>query len=125
MRPPIVATHRLPRRTRSFGSSTLGKTLDWITTTWFRLSIFISAVAYIVILLSSDVPTGFPIPVAFLPPVGAAAVLFWIKLVVFVCSFFPVAGPIAGFSRVLFYKMFCRLVAEPAPKLEIPLWFHR
>lgn len=36
--------------------------------------------------------------------------------------FMPVIGPIWGWGRIIFLRLFSRLVAQRAPVIEIPAW---
>ena len=60
---------------------------------------------------------------ALLTPIGALCLMLWTKLVLFFCSFMPVAGPICGFIRLAYYRAFSSVVAQPAPTFHVALWF--
>jgi hypothetical protein len=126
MRHTINSIRQLPNRSLTYGRSIPGRLLDEITKTWFRFSWLLSSIVWLLVFTpflgrSGGMSTMEGI---LLTPLAGLALLLWIKGILFLCSFMPVAGPICGFARLAYYRAFSSFVAQPAPTFQIPLWFH-
>jgi hypothetical protein len=121
--------HRLPhRRAGSFGHTAVpSRVAEWITTTWFR---FNSTLCWLVIVLAILLqpqhesaylllPMLVVSPIAAVMFCGMLQVMFWLAMLV------PGVGMVPGLIRLIYATAFSRLIVEPAPDIEMPLWTPR
>ena len=114
--------HRQPGR---FGSSRLGKSMEWTTTTWLRFNLF---VCWLVVLsmIAGGVITGRPVLSTLLfSPLAGLVMLAAIQVAGWIGAFIPGLSVVFGLFRLLYVWAFCRLIVQPAPRVHMPLWFAR
>ena len=111
------------RKLGKFASWPLGQFLEWITLTWWRFNVAMLTVLFIVSTASSPGDTQLTM-VQYLFVAPAAIVAYPIlKVVIFVLAFIPLVNIPVGFSRIFYYTIFSRFVAETAPMILMPVWF--
>jgi hypothetical protein len=113
------------RKPGSFGLSLPGQVAEWVTTTWFRFSVFLIWVPTAAAILMSSYSAIQKVGLLLVSPVAAAFYVALLRVILFALLFVPKIGPIFGWLRVLYYAAFSRLVCQPAPVITTPLWFGR
>lgn len=121
--------HKLPHRSSgSFGPSGPGLALEWITATWLRFEATLAWLALLPLIFATPWPNfGVFLGALLLSPVAAVAFLFALKAagwLIYAIRFGP-TGQVLGWLRLAFLWSFSRLIAEPAPSVEMPLWIGR
>ena len=119
-----VLRHVLPHRAAgSFGFSAPGRVAEWATATWFRLEVTLTCVLVLLAVMSADAASWRDrIAMLLVSPALSIALVITLKIMGWVSYFIPGPDRLFGWSRVAFLWLFSRLVAEPAPELEMPLW---
>ena len=129
MRSVPTLHHKLPHRTAgAFGSSLPGQAAEWLTTSWLR---FESSLVWILILWVT-VATPWPnlitgLAMLLMSPLAAVFMLFTLKGAGWVIYLVPITlfSQVIGWGRIAFLWTFSRLVVEPPPDIEMPLWIGR
>lgn len=125
VRPMVI--HKLPSRQRgSLGHWPVGALLEFITLSWFRFEVFIVWLAVALVAISvpwRDLKAAVVMGVA--SPLVSIGLLLLLKVVGWVFYFTPGMSKIWGWSRLTFYRLCSRLIVQPAPELEMPLWNSR
>ncbi|HEV7658219.1 MAG TPA: hypothetical protein VGO55_00080 [Allosphingosinicella sp.] len=120
---PALHYHLPARRPGSFGSSAIGRVAESATLTWFRFELVLAWLA--VVIFSLAIPWssfGAAALVLMTSPITALALVVLLKLCGWVFYFVPGMGKLWGWGRVIFLRAFSRLVAQPAPVIELPAW---
>jgi hypothetical protein len=118
--------HKLGHRSPgSFGAGPIGKVFEWITATWLRFEVFLAWLFLLAIILSSgrSQPES-ALFAALISPIPAILMVLIFRLIVVALLILPLR-PLAegvGWVRLCFLTIFSRLIVEPAPDVEMPLW---
>jgi hypothetical protein len=122
--PPALHIDLPYRRNGSFGTSQAGLVAEWITATWVRFNIFVCWIFLVLALLSAPERAGQGGRLLMLIVSPLAAVMLYAAMIIGFSIFYfvPVAKVVAGYARLLYLWLFCRLIAQKAPVIELPLW---
>jgi hypothetical protein len=119
----VPAVHvELPHRTAiSRSSSPPLLVLDWLTRTWFRFNILLLWIFLLFLIIAVPVPIEQKLGMLAISPI--AAVLFYLSWFVFllIVSFIPVVKIAIGFLKLIYFRMFSRLVVQPI-RVAMPVW---
>ena len=116
------------RKAGAFGGSQIGRVAEWLTVSWLRLEATLVWIGLVAVLLMT--PRENMVEAAgylLLSPLLALLMLFVLKgagWLVFLTPV-PIFGRTLGGMRLAFLWIFSRLVVEPAPSVEMPLWIGR
>lgn len=116
--------HHLPHRKHgSFGTSRIGRAAEFLTLNWLRFELFVVWIMVIVGAISQIIrdPPGAIMLFAF-SPVAAAIGYISLKIMFVVIWFIPGPNIIFGGFRLLYIWIFCRIIVQKSPRIEIPLW---
>lgn len=116
--------HHLPHRTSgSFGTSLAGRVAEWITTKWLRFDVFVVWIAVInsVIWQWSREPSS-AIMSLIVSPIVAIVSYAILKTLFVIIWFIPGLNVVFGSLRLLYIWIFCRIIVQESPIVEIPLW---
>jgi hypothetical protein len=117
-------TYSLPARTPgSFGASPVAALLEWLTQTWFRFGAFMLWIPLVAVIASTPLTAAQKIAFFLLSPIAASFYLAMLRLLFFILLFIPGLGQIVGWSRLVYYYLFSRLICQPVPAVTLPLWF--
>lgn len=58
-----------------------------------------------------------------LSPISAVVMYIILTILVFVAYWLPVVKIVSGFAQIVYLWIFCRLVVQPAPEVELPVWW--
>jgi hypothetical protein len=115
--------YSLPARTAgSFGSSALGRVAEALTLTWFRFEVFLMWLLMILVIAAAAEDNPSPLLLLVLSPVTALGLWILLKLTGWVFYFMPGMGKLWGWGRLIFLWAFSRLVVQPAPTIDMPVW---
>jgi hypothetical protein len=96
--------------------------LEFATASWFRFGVFLLWLFLLFASLASLASGGAGLAMLFWSPFAALGLMILVRLAGWLFYFVPGAGPLWGYGRLIFMRLFSRLVAEPAPDVELPLW---
>ena len=117
-------TYYLPARTSgSFGATPVAPVLEWLTQTWFRFGAFLLWIPLVALIASAPLPAAQKIAFFLLSPIAACFYFVALRLLFFVLMFIPGCGRVVGWSRLAYYYLFSRLICQPVPAINLPLWF--
>ena len=127
---PVPTLHyKLSHRTPgSFGTSTLGRVAEWATASWYRFeycTILLILVPCTVLLGNGN---GLQhLATVLMSPLMALLLLWMLKITGWLSYMMPILplGRAIAWSRIGFLFAFHRLIAEPTPGIEMPLWIGR
>jgi hypothetical protein len=123
MRNQPVLTYHLPhRRAGSFGASAPGLVAEWITTTWLRFGVFLYWILVLFCTTLSPLPGLDRALVLVASPVVAFFLHGGIVLAGWIAYFVPGSGVVFGVLRLVYLRLFSRLIVQEAPEVELPLW---
>ncbi len=111
------------RNAGQLGTSTPAKIIDWITRKWWRFNV--TSLACFIALMSLALSQRLDeMLIRLILSLPAALLIYpcW-TITLVLMSFLPVVKYPVGIFRVLYYKVFSRLIVEDAPSLSVPLWF--
>lgn len=129
MRSVPTLHHKLPHRTAgSFGGSLAGRAAEWLTTSWLRFESGLMWALIVWVTMATPWPNFIiRLAVLLMSPLAAVFLLFSLKGAAWVIYLVPISlfGQTLGWGRIAFLRTFSRLVVEPAPDVEMPLWIGR
>jgi len=112
----------LPHRTSApLSSSPLLILFDWMTQTWFRFNVLLAWFVMVLVVIAAPAPIGQKLGMLIVSPI--AAVIFYFAWYVFlvVVSFLPVVKIPIGFLKLIYFRIFSRLIVQPI-SVEMPVW---
>ena len=112
-------------RTWSFGQGSLARALNFSTATWFRFEFSVCSLllATIWIARAPSLPVTEFLGGIFVIPIAAILLVFFLRTGVTIAAFVPGIRVVVGLTRIAFVRALSWLIAEPAPKIEVPVWF--
>lgn len=129
MRSVPTLHHKLPSRSEgSFGGSLFGRAAEWLTATWFRFEASLVWVGIVWVTVATPWPSFITgLAILLMSPLVAVFMLFSLKGAGWVIYLVPITlfSQTLGWARIAFLWTFSRLVVEPAPDIEMPLWIGR
>jgi len=118
--------YSLPHRVAgSFGNSPVGQIAEWITASWARFGAFVSWLVIVAVVLSGAFPVGESALILITSPILAVFLYGGTVLAGWIAYFIPLTGFLFGVTRLCCLRLFCRLIVQQAPQVEIPLWHSR
>ena len=119
--------YRLPHREPgAFGTSKFGRIAEWVTNTWPRFNVLMCWIFIVAMLIIGPGRLPSPAPMLFLVS-PLAAVILYVAIVIVGWIFYvvPKVNVVVGVARLAYLWLFCRLVVQRAPTIEIPAWISR
>lgn len=115
----ISLHHTFPSRT----PGGFGGVAEWVTTTWLRFNVLVSTLVFVpAVLASPTLSAGERVLMLALAPVGGLVLYFMVSMLFLVMLFTPGPSFIFGAIRLAYVWLFSRLIVQPAPDVEAPLW---
>jgi hypothetical protein len=110
------------RKSGSFGRSRVGRSAEWITTTWFRFTCALFVVIFSLCL--SPIPTissSQKIALVLVSPI--AAVFYWYSflLCLLVCRYLGAFGKVLAHVLIVYFYLFSRLIVQQPPIVTLGL----
>lgn len=122
---PVLRYRLASRRAGVFGSSTVGLAVEWLTATWFRFEVFVAWLLIILFGLTQPLTVQTIVVGALVSPLVAVLICVALKITGWVLFFLPGTNSLLGWCRLGWLWTFSRLVVEPAPEIDLPLWLER
>jgi hypothetical protein len=113
------------RRPGSFGLGIAGRTMEWLTTTWFRFTCLAISAIIIMAALSANMPFSSRIALIVFAPIAATFYWFAFLFLLLICRYLGTFGRVFANVLVIYFYLFSRLVVQPPPKLWLPLTIDR
>jgi hypothetical protein len=108
------------RRVGSFGTSPLGRLLEWLTLIWWRFTCALIAVP-IAIGLSTSLPADQKLGLVIASPLLALTYWYLLLLTLLVCRALGRPGRILAHLVVVYFFLFSRFVVQGPPAILLHL----
>jgi hypothetical protein len=109
------------RQQGAYGKSLLGRTAEWITTTWLRFSCTLFTVIAWAIILSSNLSPNEKFHAFLIAPILAIARWYFLLLCVLLCKYLGTFGKIFAHVLVIYFYLFSRLIVQRSPTVDLGL----
>jgi sterol desaturase/sphingolipid hydroxylase (fatty acid hydroxylase superfamily) len=112
------------RRAGSFGTSSIGRVAEWVTTTWLRFTCALFVVVIVLVAILSPMAAGQKLMLIVFAPI--AALFYWYGLLVclLICRFLGTFGAVLAHILVIYLYIFSALVVQPPPTIDLRLTRH-
>jgi hypothetical protein len=109
------------RRPGSFGNSSVGRVMEWLTTTWLRFTCSLFSGLIIVLVLFSNIPAGEKIPLILGAPFVAIVYWYMFLFLLLISEYLGKYGVILSRVLIIYYYLFSRLVVHEPPIVGLGL----
>lgn len=109
------------RKPGSFGHSPVGRTFEWITTTWLRFTCFLFCMIITLMALASPMPASEKFMLILFAPFVALVYWYMFLFLLLICRYLGRFGRILAHVLIIYFFLFSRLVVQHPPKVWLPL----
>lgn len=109
------------RRRGSFGTSTVGRIAEWITTTWLRFTCLLFVVLIVMVVAPSDLPPDQKATVILLSPIMAVICWYVFLFFILVCRYLGTFGNVLAHVLIIYFYVFSGLVVQRPPIVGLGL----
>ena len=109
------------RQQGTFGNSPVGRTAEWLTTTWVRFTCSLIVILVVAVTLASNLPPNVKLNTILVSPI--VAVLCWhaFLFLILVSEYLGVFGKVLSRILVLYFYLFSRLIVQQPPMTVLGL----